>query len=189
MLLMAALAIISCNDASQETTAGTENAVENAKDETIGTDQQVGDSSSKMDEADFMAKAASGGMMEVELGKLAQQKAKNARVKKFGAMMVKDHTQANTELKALAANKNVSIPPAMNEEHQKHVSEMREKTGDAFDKAYMSMMVDDHQKDVSDFEGASNKAGDANLKAFAAKTLPVLRMHLDSAKAINGNMK
>lgn len=103
--------------------------------------------------------------------------------------MVKDHTQANTELKALAANKNVSIPPAMNEEHQKHVSEMREKTGDAFDKAYMSMMVDDHQKDVSDFEGASNKAGDANLKAFAAKTLPVLRMHLDSAKAINGNMK
>lgn len=189
VMLVATWAFTACNNATKEDTAGAENAVENAKDETIGTEQQVGDTSAKMDDAAFMAKAASGGMMEVELGKLAQQKAKSARVKNFGAMMVKDHTQANNELKALASTKSVSLPSAMTGEHQNHVNGMREKTGADFDKSYISMMVDDHQKDVNDFEGASNNATDANLKAFAAKTLPVLRTHLDSAKAIHDGVK
>ena len=137
----------------------------------------------------FMVKAASGGMMEVELGQMAQQKAKSQKVKDFGAMMVRDHTQANNELKALAANKNVSLPASLVEEHQTHVNNMKEKAGADFDKAYMSMMVDDHEKDISDFTNESTSGNDAEVKAFAAKTLPVLQGHLTAAKSLNDGMK
>ena len=71
----------------------------------------------------------------------------------------------------------------------KHINELNQKSGKDFDDAYMSMMVDDHQGDVDKFEKASNNAKDAAVKAFAAKTLPVLRMHLDSAKAVNDGLK
>lgn len=141
------------------------------------------------DASDFMIKAASGGMMEVELGNIAQQNAGSARVKAFGAMMVRDHSKANDELKALATVKNIAIPSTLSEEHQKHVDEMKNMSGADFDKRYMEMMVDDHKEDIGLFEEASNEDKDADIKAFAAKTLPVLKVHADSAKAVNDAVK
>jgi len=178
MLFVAAFGFQACNNENTET-----DTVENAKE------QNEENAAVAEDDSKFMVKAASGGMMEVELGQMAQQKAQNQRVKDFGAMMVRDHTQANNEMKALAANKNVTLPPTMGEDHQKHVQDMNEKAGKDFDKAYMNMMVDDHQKDIDDFEKASNNGNDADVKAFASKTLPVLRTHLDSAKAIHDMIK
>ncbi|HEY4651370.1 MAG TPA: DUF4142 domain-containing protein, partial [Pontibacter sp.] len=96
------------------------------------------------DLSEFMTEAASGGMMEVELGNLAQQKGQSKEVKDFGRMMVTDHTKANEELKALAAQKNITLPTAMGEDHQEHVREVSKKTGADFDKAYMKLMVEDH---------------------------------------------
>ena len=139
--------------------------------------------------ADFVMKAADGGMMEVELGKMAQQQAQSARVKKFGAMMVSDHSKANDELKSIAASKNITLSDSLSEKHRKDVDDLREKKGTDFDKAYMKLMVDDHKKDVDEFEDASKEQKDADIKAFAGKTLPVLQMHLDSAKAINDVLK
>lgn len=141
------------------------------------------------DDAEFMVKAASGGMMEVEIGQMAQQKAQSQRVKDFGAMMVKDHTKANDELKALAATQNISIPGTLGEDHQKHVNDMGTKSGADFDKAYMSMMVDDHKKDISEFEDEAKDGKDASIKAFASNTVPTLKMHLDSAQAIHDQVK
>ncbi|GAA4395214.1 hypothetical protein GCM10023187_01830 [Nibrella viscosa] len=140
-------------------------------------------------DADFAVKAASGGMMEVELGNLAQQKAQNARVKEFGRMMVEDHTKANNELKDLAARKNITLPTSMGEDHRKHVDELRSKSGADFDRAYMDLMVDDHDEDIDLFEKAANNAKDADVKAFAAKTLPTLRKHHEAAKSIKDGMK
>src|SRR4051812_7316533 len=139
--------------------------------------------------SDFMVKVADGGMAEVELGKLAQEKAKNARVKSFAAMMVQDHSQANDELKGLASQKNVTLPATVGEDHQKHKDDLSKKNGKDFDKAYMKMMVDDHQKTIDKFEDASKNSKDADVKSWADKTLPKLRMHLDSAKAINSSLK
>ena len=136
-------------------------------------------------DSSFVIKAASGGMMEVQLGQIAQEKAQNQRVKDFGAMMVRDHSKANDELKALAASRNFSLPSALLPEHQKHVDHMKGMSGKEFDKHYMKMMVDDHAKDVREFEKTSNNAQDAELKSFASKTLPTLKTHSDSAKAIN----
>jgi putative membrane protein len=137
----------------------------------------------------FMTKAAGGGLMEVELGQLAQQNAKSERVKNFGQMMVRDHSQANDDLKAVARQKNVTLPETMPAEHQHHKDDLSKKTGAEFDKAYMKMMVDDHKKDIDAFEKASKDASDPDVKNFASQKLPTLRMHLDSAKAINKDLK
>lgn len=137
------------------------------------------------EDSTFAKEAASAGIMEVELGNLAQQNAQNPRVKSFGQMMVRDHSAANNELKSLASAKNLMLTDSMMKKHRDHVESMRKMTGKAFDNHYMDMMVKDHTEDVQKFEKASTGATDADLKAWAGKTLPVLRMHLDSAKAIN----
>ena len=143
----------------------------------------------KMDK-DFVMKAASGGMMEVELGNYAQQNAANQRVKDFGAMMVRDHSKANDELKSFAASRNLMLnADSLMDLHKSHIDNLKKKTGAEFDKAYMSMMVTDHKKDVAEFEKASKMCKDQECLAWAGKTLPVLQMHLDSAQAINKSLK
>jgi putative membrane protein len=137
----------------------------------------------------FTVKAGGGGMMEVQLGTMAQQNAQSPRVKSFGAMMVRDHTKANKELMALATSKNISIPSALPAKLQEHVDEMKKLKGADFDKHYMDMMTDDHKEDIDLFERAVKNLKDQELKAFASKTLPVLHMHLDSAKAIKDAIK
>jgi len=137
----------------------------------------------------FALKAAAGGMMEVELGNMAQQKAQSARIKNFGAMMVKDHTKSNQELMALASAKNIVIPSKMPAEIQQHIDEMKKLSGADFDKHYIAMMTDDHKDDIDQFEMAAKGLKDETIKAFAAKTLPVLKMHLDSATAIKKDIK
>ena len=141
------------------------------------------------DKNEFPLKAASGGMMEVQLGQLAQKNGQSQRVKNFGAMMVKDHSKANNELKAIAQTKNISLPTTLIPEHQEHVTMLQKVTGAEFDKQYMEMMTKDHKEDIDEFDKASKNSADADLKAFATKTLPVLRVHLDSAQAINNSLK
>lgn len=132
----------------------------------------------------FAEKAASGGMMEVQLGQMAQEKAQSQRVKDFGSMMVRDHTSANDELKSLVLSRGMNTG-AMKQEHRKNMDELARKTGAAFDKAYISMMVEDHKEDISEYKKASQNLKDSILKAYAAKTLTVLKMHLDSVQAIS----
>jgi putative membrane protein len=136
-----------------------------------------------------MTKAAGGGMMEVELGQLAQQNAKSERVKNFGQMMVRDHSAANDDLKAVARQKNVTLPESMPAEHQHHKDDLSKKKGADFDKAYIKMMVDDHKKDIDEFEKMSKNASDPDVKNFATQKLPTLKTHLDSAQAIWKDMK
>ena len=137
------------------------------------------------DASEFMTKAASGGMMEVELGNLAQQKAQSPDVKDFGKMMVTDHTKANDQLKQLAAQKNITLPDSMSDAHMDHVKELREKTGADFDDAYMDLMVSDHEEDVELFQDAAENLEDAEIKNFAATTVATLQKHLDRARQIN----
>ena len=139
--------------------------------------------------SEFMTKVADVGMTEVKLGQMAQDKATSQRVKDFGAMMVKDHTAAGDELKNIARQKNVTLPETMSNDHQKKTDDLNKKAGKDFDKAYMKAMVDGHQSTVNDFEKASKNTKDADVKAWVDKTLPTLKMHLDSAKAIQKSLK
>ncbi len=134
----------------------------------------------------FVMKAAKGGLMEVDLGNMAQQKAENQRIKDFGSMMVKDHSAANDELKNLASAKGITLnTDSLKNTYKDHAATMEKMEAKAFDKHYAGMMVDDHKKDISEFEKESKDAKDADLKAWVNKTLPTLKMHLDSAQAIN----
>lgn len=137
----------------------------------------------------WATETAGGGMMEVTLGQTAQRQAASQRVKDFGSMMVRDHTKANDELKAIATAKSFTLPAMLPEKHQKDVDDLSKKTGSDFDKAYMKMMVKDHEDDVKKFEKAATDATDPAIRDFAARTLPTLRVHLDSAKAIHKDLK
>ncbi|HVE57775.1 MAG TPA: DUF4142 domain-containing protein [Pyrinomonadaceae bacterium] len=135
----------------------------------------------------FWTKAAQGGMAEVELGKLALQKAQNADVKKFAQMMVTDHTKANDELKALAAKKSVVLPTDIGS-HKSTVDDLSKLSGADFDKAYVDAMVDDHKEDVEFFDDNTDNS-DADIKAFTTKTLPTLKKHLEMINGIKAKMK
>jgi len=131
----------------------------------------------------FMTKAAQGGKAEVELGQLAQSKASDPQVKAYGQMLVTDHSAANDELATLARNKSVTVPSDVSAAQKATKDRLDKLTGAAFDKAYMAQMVKDHETDIKEFERAANSA-DADVKAFASKTLPTLRHHLEEAQRI-----
>jgi putative membrane protein len=130
----------------------------------------------------FAWNAAVGGMEEVQLGQLAVQKASNPDVKSFGQRMVDDHSKANDKLKALASQKGVTLPTTLPAAEKKDVDKLSKLSGSAFDHEYMSMMVKDHKKDVSEFEKETKQARDSDLKSFAQSTLPTLRDHLKMAE-------
>ena len=139
--------------------------------------------------SEFINEALKHGAMEVELGQLAQKQGMNARVKAFGAMMVKDHTAAGNELKKIASKNNLTITTDKDDDHMEDVGELRKKTGVDFDKKYIKMMLSGHRKSIEKFEDIAKRNDNADLKSFAAKTLPTLKMHLDSAKSINKEVK
>ena len=142
---------------------------------------------SKADQ-EFFTKAASGGMFEVEAGKLAESKGSDAGVKSFGSMLVKDHGAANDELKALASKKGASIPGAVPPDMQKKLDRLSGSKN--FDKDFVNEVgLADHKKDIALFEKTSKRADDADVKAFAAKTLPTLKGHLEHAQGIKKTVK
>jgi putative membrane protein len=153
--------------------------VSNMKKDTMANTMGVSDNAAK-----FAVAAANGGMMEVELGKLAQEKAINKQVKDFGEMMVKDHTKANDELKSIAAQKNITLPASVSDDSQKKIADLNKKSGKDFDKDYINMMVKDHKDDIDDFEKAAKDSTYPEIQSFAVKTLPTLYKHLGAAKAI-----
>jgi putative membrane protein len=140
-------------------------------------------------DAKFAVDAADGGLMEVELGNLAQQKATTQRVKDFGAMMVRDHSKANDQLHALATAKNISVPSSVSEDKMKMINNLREKNGMDFDREYIDHMVSDHKDDIDMFEKMADKGKDDGLRSFASTTLATLRAHLDSAQNIQTMLK
>jgi putative membrane protein len=178
---------ISCNNNSSS------DSVKNAKDSNAakissqkGTDRS-GDSlaaaPSKAD-ADFLVNAASGGMMEVQLGQLAQSHSTNQRVKAFGAMMIKDHGEGSMTLKDLASAKNVTLPVTVSNRQQKVIDNLQKRKGIVFDKTYIHIMVSDHKDDIHEFEKEGTKGTDPQIMTFANNNLTMLRRHHDSAIAL-----
>lgn len=187
LLLAVPLFLASCNTQSRKKTSdadsiNTSGMVDTTKSAMIGTDENK--------DYDFLSDAANGGMMEVELGKYAKEHAVNKRVRDFGAMMEKDHSKALEELREIATRKSINLPQALEDnKHREKISDLQKKTGADFDKEYMDEMVDDHEKDTDKFKRYAENGDDPDLKSFAAKTLPVLLAHQDSAKNIRDALK
>ena len=133
----------------------------------------------------FMQKAAADGLAEVELGKLAQQKALREEVQQFASRMVEDHTNANAELKTIAKANGVELPGAIDRKHQKLMDKLSKLSGGDFDREYMEHMVRDHKHDVREFRELAKAKEASPVKAFAANTLPTLEGHLVMAQKTN----
>ena len=132
----------------------------------------------------FVRDAAQGGMAEVELGKLATEKASSDDVKKFGQRMVDDHTKAGDQLKQVASSEGVQLPQGLSAKDKLTKERLSKLSGEQFDKAYMADMVKDHTQDVAEFQRESQSGKDPAVKDFASQTLPTLEDHLKQAKEI-----
>jgi putative membrane protein len=137
---------------------------------------------------DFINKAATGGLTEVELGRIAAQRAARPSVRSFGERMVTDHGRANMELAALAQSKGLALPAALEPSQQAMRDRLSVLSGADFDRAYMSEMVRDHTEDVALFEREAEVSADPDLKAWAARSLPMLRDHLALARQVNSEV-
>ncbi len=189
--VIAALLVVgqSCNNNDESKKDSVEkandaNAIKDTTDMSAAKKDTMGTMAVNDDVADFAVKAANGGMMEVDLGKLAEKKGVSKGVKDFGAMMVKEHSKLNDELKSLAAAKNITLPTTVGSDMQKQIDDLSKDTAREFDKNYIDKMVSDHKDDIDLFEKTAKNSKDSAFRSFAVKALPTLYKHLGAAKAI-----
>jgi putative membrane protein len=159
--------------ANPQNTPNTSNAGGNMPDTT---------SINTVSDSDFAKDAAEGGMIEVKLGQLAQEKGSNDAVKEFGKRMVDDHSAANDKLKGIASQESMRLPMELNKHDESTYDKLSKLSGADFDRAYARDMVKDHQNDVSAFEQEASNGRDPEIKTFASDTLPTLQDHLKMAR-------
>jgi putative membrane protein len=176
-----------CGNATKDSTAKAD-SINHTNDSSEAKSPGVPATEVSDDDAKFAVAAANGGMAEVELGKLAQDKGSTMQVRDFGAMMVKDHSAVNDEMKGLAESKHLVLPDSLNNEEKELKANLMAKKGMDFDKAYVDAMVEDHEKDIKDFEHAAKIVKYPEMSAFIKKTLPILKMHLAEIQKIKAGM-
>jgi putative membrane protein len=139
-------------------------------------------------DASFLRDASSANMMEVRLGQSAQSKASNTAVKQFGQRMVNDHTNLENQLSSLVTTNGLSLNRSLNSKHQDAVNRLNKLSGQAFDSAYMTMMVQDHQEDIAKFQTQSQSAKSTQVRTLATNALPVLQQHLSLATQVRSQL-
>jgi len=179
----------------------------------VGTAGEASSTTVHDSDKTFVSNMLSDGTAEVELGRMAAQRAVNPDVKRFAQMMVDDHTKAGADLKQVASMYSIDVTPQNEDKHKDLMDRLSKLQGRQFDKEYMKSMVDDHEDAVDTLEsrvdstaslkdkvtdGAkadkqvvaekSDNAVTASVNAWAANALPVVRRHLDEAKAINDTL-
>lgn len=187
-ILLVSLGMAGCGHASKDS-AATADSTNMTKDSTDSTHPGSVGQEISGDDAKFAVKAAAGGMEEVRLGKLAQQKGSTPAVKDFASMMVKEHSAANTELAELAKIKQIVLPQTLDGDAIKLEKDLSAKNGKDFDKAYADAMVKDHIEDTTEFARAIKVVKYPEMLAFAKKTLPTLKMHLEAAQKVQSTQK
>jgi len=133
---------------------------------------------------DFVEKAASGSLAEVQAAQLAQQRGSSPQIKQFANRMITDHTQASAELQQIADQENITLPTQPSAKDMAATRKLSGLNGPAFDTAYAQDMLHDHQQDVALFRKQAQSGQDPALKAFAQKTLPILQQHLQLAQGL-----
>jgi putative membrane protein len=139
-------------------------------------------------DAHFYHSAAEAGIAEVDAGKLAQQKATDPQLAKFGAMMVKDHSAANQQLQAIADSKQISLPTKPSLEQRGAKAKLDLLKGQSFDKAYVKNQIAAHEDTLKLLQQEIASGQDSDAKAFAQKVLPTVQSHLAAIKQIAGGV-
>jgi putative membrane protein len=148
-----------------------------------GDDAAMRDTSKlTQDDRQFVQHAAQGGMMEVQLGQLAQEKGQSDAVKQLGQTLANDHQQANQRLQQIAQAKQIDVSTDMGQKHQQQMSKLQNQSGAAFDRAFLQAVIQEHQRDITEFRSQSNQTQDTALRDFTTSTLPTLEQHLQQAR-------
>jgi putative membrane protein len=132
----------------------------------------------------FLREAASANLMEVTLGRVAQSRGSDTRVKDFGGRMVTDHTNLQQQLTTFTSTYGIGFTPGLTAAQQQEVNRLQSLSGSAFDRAYITVMVQDHQTDVAKFEDESRNADSPRVRDLAMQSLPVLQQHLSLAQRV-----
>jgi len=143
---------------------------------------------SKEDDSEFLVDQAEINLAEIEIGKLAQTKSTNPEVKKFGKMLVDEHTKSASEVSALAKAKNFTLPTSLTEEGQEEYNKLNEKSGVDFDKKFADMMIDGHEKAIKKLDKAAKDANDQEVRTWASTNIAGLTAHLEHAKLLKQNL-
>jgi putative membrane protein len=182
-ILGAALIIIFLNSCKNETKQ--EDPKEVAED---ANETKFDSIDSKEDDSQYLVDQAEINLEEIEIGKLAQTKSTNAEVKKFGKMLVDEHTKSASEVSTLAKTKNFTLPTSLTEDGQDKFNKLNEKSGVDFDKKFADMMVDGHEKAIDKIKKAAENAKDADVRQWATNSIPVLTTHLEHAKVLKESL-
>jgi len=174
-VLTAAAAIVAC--------AGDRSRRDDAAAGAAGTTGTAGTSADV--DRNWVNDQLAAGDMDVRLGRLAQERGSSADVRAFGAMMVEKHTMAGTELKRIASRHDVTRDDRDKNEGKEHFEHLSKLTGKEFDTEYLDLMVDAHERAVSALEDKARDDDEhADVREWAAKTLPEVKQHLERAKSL-----
>ena len=136
----------------------------------------------------FLREAAGANLLEIRLGQVALSKASNTTVKEFGQRMATDHTRLEQELSSMVSRNGIALNAGLSSEQNDKINRLQNLSGQQFDQAYMSMMIQAHQTDVTQFENQSRNAASPQVRDFAARSLPVLQSHLSLAQQVGGQV-
>ncbi|HYD92094.1 MAG TPA: DUF4142 domain-containing protein [Flavobacterium sp.] len=184
ILTLASLVAVfaSCNETRREQEQDSNEVAEETNDEKFEDNDMEKD-------ADFVAEAVASNLAEIQMAKLASQRSSNPEVKKLAKTLENDHTKVLAELKALAQQKAITIPVEPKDEAKRKMENLREEEADDFDKKWLETMEDAHEKSINKFERRADNGEDADIKAFASKTLPHLKMHKEKIDQCQDKVK
>ncbi len=184
ILTLASLVAVfaSCNETRREQEQDSNEVAEEANDEKFEDNDMEKD-------ADFVAEAVASNLAEIQMAKLASQRSTNPEVKQLAKMLEADHTKVLAELKALAQQKAITVPVEPKDEAKRKMENLREEGADDFDKKWLETMEDAHEKSINKFERRADNGEDADIKSFASKTLPHLRMHKEKIDQCQDKVK
>jgi putative membrane protein len=155
---------------------------------TVSGNSTVGMKANQGSDSAFMMDVAKGNAAELRMADLALQKSQNQDIKRYAQMLRDDHTKAGEELKAIARTESVQLPGEPDQAHQQAADRLSRLSGESFDREWIKAMVEDHQKTIAKFEDEARSGKDAQVKSWAAKTLPTLREHLQHARDIQSRL-
>jgi putative membrane protein len=155
---------------------------------TVSGSSNVGMQANQGADSTFMMDVAKANAAELKLADMALQKSQNQDIRRYAQMLKDDHSKAGDELKNIARTENVPLSEEPNAAQKQTADRFASLSGESFDREWINAMVDDHQKTIAKFETESRSGKDAQVKSWAAKTLPTLREHLQHARDIQSRL-
>jgi putative membrane protein len=180
--LASLFAFYSCNEARREQEQDSNEVAEEANDEKFEDNDMEKD-------ADFVAEAVAANYAEIKLAKLAMQRSSNSEVKEIARMLEADHTKVLNELKTLAQSKAITVPVEEEDDAKRKMERLRDEDADDFDEKWLEQMEDSHDKSINKFERRADHGEDADIKAFASRTVPHLKMHKEKIDQCQDHLK